>query len=179
MIIETERLYLRNFRKSDAAALLIYLSNPRVNCFKSEQLSSIEEAERHVEEKKKENLSLAISLKATDELIGDVFAAKEDPDTFTVGWHINQLFEGKGYAYEAAKGLLEYLFEKSGARRIYGYVEEDNVRSRKLCERLGMRYEGCMMDFISFVNKPDGTPKYENTCIYAILKREWDKQKGQ
>ncbi len=36
-----------------------------------------------------------------------------------------------------------------------------------------MRREGVFLEFISFVNKPDGTLLYENTCPYAILKKEW------
>lgn len=42
-IIKTERLRLRPFKESDAAALLAYLSNPRVNCFKDQQLSGTED----------------------------------------------------------------------------------------------------------------------------------------
>lgn len=45
--------------------------------------------------------------------------------------------------------------------------------SPELCEKLGMRNEGCFIEFISFVNYPDGTPKYENTMQYAILEKEW------
>lgn len=47
-----------------------------------------------------------------------------------------------------------------------------------LCEKLGMRREGMFQDFVSFVNNPDGTPHYENTCQYAILKQEWVHQKS-
>ncbi len=173
MTIKTDRLMLRNFRESDDVALLSYLWNPRVNCFKSEQLSSVEDARRLIAEKQNEQYSLAISLKETDELIGDVFAIREDDATFNIGWHINRLFEGKGYAFEAAKGFLSYLFDKEGARRIYGYVESDNIRSQNLCKRLGMRLEGCFKEFISFVDNPDGSPRYEDTCVYAILKKEW------
>lgn len=36
-----------------------------------------------------------------------------------------------------------------------------------------MRLEGKFKEFISFVNNADGTPKYENTWQYAILKKEW------
>lgn len=95
-ITETNRLLLRNFKESDAAALLSYLGNPRVNCFKSERLSSVGEAEEYIIDKQKEAYSFAICLKESDDLIGDVFAVKKDPDTFNIGWHINQLFEGKG-----------------------------------------------------------------------------------
>lgn len=104
-----------------------------------------------------------------DFIIGDVFALRENEDTYNVGWHFNKRFEGKGFACEAAAGLLDYLFREAGARRIYGFVEDDNIRSKRLCERLGMRREGCFKEFVTFVNNPDGSPKYEDTCVYAIL----------
>lgn len=30
------------------------------------------------------------------------------------------------------------------------------------------------VEFVSFTNAPDGTPVFENTCQYAMLKKEWD-----
>ena len=66
------------------------------------------------------------------------------------------------------------FFREAGARRIYGFVEDDNIRSKRLCERLGMRREGCFKEFVTFVNNPDGSPKYEDTCVYAILEKEWN-----
>lgn len=81
--------------------------------------------------------------------------------------------------HEAATEFLDYLFREAGARRIYGFVEDDNLRSKRLCERLGMRYEGCMKEFISFVYHPDGTPRYEDTCIYAVLNKEWKNNKNR
>ena len=60
------------------------------------------------------------------------------------------------------------------ARRIYGFVEDDNIRSKRLCERLGMRREGCFKEFVTFINNPNGTPKYEDTRVYSILKKEWN-----
>lgn len=39
-----------------------------------------------------------------------------------------------------------------------------------------MLREGVFLEFISFVNDPDGAPRYENTVQYAILKKEWDQQ---
>lgn len=117
-------------------------------------------------------LRYAVSLKKDDFIIGDVFALRENEDTYNVGWHFNKRFEGKGFACEAAAGLLDYLFREAGARRIYGFVEDDNIRSKRLCERLGMRREGCFKEFVTFVNNPDGSPKYEDTCVYAILEKE-------
>jgi RimJ/RimL family protein N-acetyltransferase len=56
---------------------------------------------------------------------------------------------------------------------IDAYTEDYNISSQHLCEKLGMRKEGLFKEFISFVNNPDGTPRYENTMQYAILSKEW------
>ena len=58
-------------------------------------------------------------------------------------------------------------------RRIYAYMEDYNLSSQRLCEKLGMRREGLFKVFVSFVNDEDGVPIYENTMQYAMLKKEW------
>ena len=105
-------------------------------------------------------------------ILSDFFGASA-LDTYSVGWNFNKNYEGKGYAAEAAKAYLDFLFTKKNVRRIYAYVADYNTRSQKLCERLGMRKEGCFLDFISFMKDENGVDIYENTMIYAILKREW------
>ena len=85
-------------------------------------------------------------------------------------------YQGKGYAYEAVRAYFDYLFQERGARRLYAYTEDDNLPSQRLCEKPGMRREGLFLEFVTFVNHPDGTPLYENTIQYAILKREWSAQ---
>ena len=86
------------------------------------------------------------------------------------------MYKRQGYAFEAAQAFFDYLFSQKGARRIYAYTEDHNLSSQHLCEKLGMRREGLFLEFISFVNDPDGTPRYENTVQYAILKKEWDRR---
>lgn len=86
---------------------------------------------------------------------------------------LNSAYQGKGYAFEAAHAFLDYLFNQKNARRVYAYVEDYNLSSQHLCKRLGMRKEGEFTEFVSFVNNPDGTPRYENTFQYAVLKKEW------
>jgi len=173
MIFETEHLIIRDFQKKDSVGLLEYLSNPRVNCFVGDSICSEEAAQVYMSNSPKDMLRYAVSLKKDDFIIGEVFALCERSDTYSVAWHFNKRFEGKGFAFEAATGLLDYLFLKVGVHRIYGFVEDDNKRSKHLCERLGMRFEGCFKEFITFINNPDGSPKYEDTCIYAILEKEW------
>lgn len=180
MQIETKRLIIRDFKEKDAVGLYEYLSVPQVNCFSSEKVNSFNEAIQKVKEKQKEGTygsCYAVCLRDSDFIIGEVFMMKEDIDTYSVGWNFNLNYGGKGYASEAAEGVFNYLFANN-ARRIYAYTEDDNVSSRKLCERLGMRKEGLFLEFISFINNADGTPHYENTYQYAILKKEWDKKES-
>ena len=56
---------------------------------------------------------------------------------------LNADYQGRGYAFEAARAFFDYLFRKKNARRIYAYVEDDNRSSQLLCEKLGMRREAC------------------------------------
>lgn len=51
--LETNRLILRPFCNEDAAGMLEYLSNPRVNCFLADRISSLEEALAIVQKRKK------------------------------------------------------------------------------------------------------------------------------
>ncbi|WDF51923.1 GNAT family N-acetyltransferase [Paenibacillus sp. KACC 21273] len=171
--IETQRLRLRHFIEADAQGLLEYLRQPRVNCFLDDKINTLQEAQLKIQKRSKDDSYIAVCLKDTNELIGELFALKEEPDTYCVGWNFNARFEGKGYASESVQALFQYLFTQMQARRLYAYVEDDNYRSQKLCERFKMRQEGCFVEFVSMTTYEDGTPKYENTFQYALLKKEW------
>ncbi|MEE7502646.1 GNAT family protein [Methylobacterium mesophilicum] len=171
--IRTERLILRRFRPDDAADLFAYLHRPRARCFLSGRLDTPAEAEAEAERRGRDDEYVAVSIAASDRLIGDLFCQPEPPDTFSVGWNFNAAYGGAGYAREAAAALFGYLFSERGARRLYAYVEEDNASSRRLCEALTMRREGLFREFVSFVDDDRGNPIFENTMQYAILRREW------
>lgn len=182
-ILKTNRLILRNFTVTDAAGLLEYTANPRVNCFMEQRISTLEDAVAEVAKRSSDDSHIAVCLKDSNELIGELFGMREDrdsdtdkdsnSDTYSIGWNFNGRYEGKGYASESANAFIENLFMEQGIRRLYAYVEDDNFRSQKLCEKLRMRREGLFLEFISFVKNEDGTPKYENTYQYALLKKEW------
>lgn len=172
-VVETDRLILRNFRQGDAADLFAYLHHPRPNCFASLELADLDAARAEVEARSGSDEHIAVCLRSSDTLIGDLLCLHEPPDTYSVGWNFNANFGGSGYAYEAARALFAHLFEAKAARRLYAYVEEDNVASQRLCERLGMRREGLFREFVSFVNDDAGNPIFENTLQYALLRKEW------
>lgn len=182
-MIETKRLILRPFTEADAMDLFEYLEHPTVNCFAGMKLNSLEDARKGIQERMKDpSCYLAIMLKENGKVIGEIWAVSENDeapdhtsmaDTFSPCWMLNGMYQKRGYAYEAAHAFFDYLFREKGARRLYAYTDEDNLPSQHLCEKLGMRQEGFFKEFVSFVNNPDGTPHYENTYQYAILRKEW------
>ena len=179
----TERLILRPFISDDAADVFEYLAVPAVNCFACMKLDSLDSAKTEMEKRAKDEFYLAIVLKESGKVIGEVFGhpegtAPEDEamDTFSPCWMLNLKYGGKGYAHEAAHAYYDWLFFQKGIRRIYAYTEDTNLPSQHLCERLGMRREGLFMEFVSFIKNSDGTPLYENTVQYAILKKEWEER---
>lgn len=171
-MIETDRLVLRCFRPEDAADLFAYLHQPVASCFLSLALKDMEEAGNEVRKRSAGDEHIAVCLKGSGKLIGDVFAIPEH-DTFSIGWNFNPQFGGKGFAFEAAKALVAHLFTARAARRLYAYAEDTNTPSQRLCEKLGMRREGVFTEFVSFKNDDRGIPIYENTMQYAILRKEW------
>ena len=183
MVIETERLILRPFSEGDAEDVYEYLKEPAVNCFACMKLNSLEEARAEMEKSALETeYYFAIVLKDAGKVIGEIDGYPESPnheeggaaDTFSPCWMLHEAYQGKGYAFETAHAFMDYLFREKGARRIYAYTEDYNIPCQRLCEKFGMRREGCFPEFVSFVKNADGTPKYENTIQYAILKKEWD-----
>jgi len=51
-----------------------------------------------------------------------------------------ETFGGKGYATEAAKAALRHGFETLKLDRIIALAKPENVASRRVIEKIGMRY---------------------------------------
>jgi len=54
-----------------------------------------------------------------------------------LGWFVYLEAEGKGYAYEAAFALRKWAFETKGFTTLVSYIDEGNLRSCRLAEKLG------------------------------------------
>ena len=75
--------------------------------------------------------------------------------------------QGRGYATEAVRLLLTYLFSERGKHRIAAYCDPRNAASAALLERLGMRREGHLRE--STWAKGEWT----DDLVYALLPDEW------
>ena len=112
-------------------------------------------------------------MKDTGKLIGNIYLAEQEFDTWELGYVFNKNFQRMGYATEAVKALLDDIFHDKNARRIVAMCNPLNEPSWKLLERLGFRKEGHLIKNIYFKKDGDGNPIWSDTYEYGILADEW------
>lgn len=81
-----------------------------------------------------------VDLAGTGECVGQV--AIGFPEEFPepeLGWLLFEGHEGHGYAYEAALRAKAFAFDEAKLETLVSYVDPENARSIRLCERLGGR----------------------------------------
>jgi len=58
-----------------------------------------------------------------------------------IGWALARRYWGRGYAFEAATAALDIAFDRLGWSRVISLIAPSNLRSIRLAERLGERFE--------------------------------------
>ncbi|HEV2744817.1 MAG TPA: GNAT family N-acetyltransferase [Rubrobacter sp.] len=53
---------------------------------------------------------------------------------------------GRGYATEISLAILRYGFETNGLARVWGIADAGNAASRRVLEKVGMTFEGCVVN---------------------------------
>lgn len=78
---------------------------------------------------------IAVELKSSHKMIGNVYLGKRDFDSLEMGYVFNRNYWGKGYAAESCKALIQQAFS-NGVHRIYAECDPRNKNSWKLLEAL-------------------------------------------
>lgn len=172
MIIETERLFIRYFEEEDGSDLFEYLSKEDVVRYEPYGTYLYDEAILEAKRRVDDRNYYAVVLK-TGKVIGNLYLAEGDFDTWELGYVFNSVYWGNGYAFESAKALITYAFENLRARRIIAMCNPLNESSWKLLERLNFRREGNLIKNIFFFKDGSGNPIWQDTYEYGLLKEEW------
>ena len=61
----------------------------------------------------------------------------QDPYYYDLGYRFTQKYWGKGYATEASAALMDYAFNKLKIPCVYALIEADNLKSRRVLEKVG------------------------------------------
>ncbi len=85
----------------------------------------------------------AVILKDTNELIGDCGITMQTVENETypeIGYHIRKEYCRKGFASEAASACLTFGFTIMKFPKIISYMKSDNIPSRGVAEKNGMKF---------------------------------------
>ena len=152
MMIQTERLTMRQLSLNDAAFILQLLNEPSFLRYIGDRgVRNLEAAERYIEAGPMESYRrngfglYGVALKDSDVLIGMCGLVKRpalsDPD---IGFAFLPAYWSQGYAFEAAAAVMVYGRDVLGLSRIVAIASPDNISSAKLLGKLGLRFERVM-----------------------------------
>jgi RimJ/RimL family protein N-acetyltransferase len=85
-----------------------------------------------------------LALRDDDSFLGDGGLTPQEVDgveELEVGYHVRRALQGRGYATEAARACMEYARDVVGARRLIALIDPANIASRRVAEKVGLRYE--------------------------------------
>jgi RimJ/RimL family protein N-acetyltransferase len=91
---------------------------------------------------------LQIAVRCEGDLVGDVavHALVDQPDTYELGVTMAPAAQGRRYATEALRAVIEELFGPQGAHRVLAVTDARNEPAARVFRRLGFRHEGRNID---------------------------------
>ena len=173
VLIETKRLIIRNFKDNDYKDLFEYLSDKETYKYEPGESITIETAKNLCKKRSKNNDFLAVQLK--NKIIGHIYLGQIEPKTiktWETGFIFNKKYQGKGYAAEALKAVVEYGFKNMDIHKIIAHCNPKNISSWKLLERVKMKREGKLRENIYFNVDKKGNPIWNDTYEYGLLKKD-------
>jgi ribosomal-protein-alanine N-acetyltransferase len=149
VIIETDRLLLRNFTIEDAPLIYNLNLDPEVIRYTLDPIRDIEHGREVLEKTILPQYALynhgrwAVITKSGNEFIGWCgLKARPEQNEIDLGYRFIKSAWGKGYATEAAWACIQYGFEKLNFHRIIGRAMPQNTGSIRVLEKCGMVFIG-------------------------------------
>lgn len=171
--LNTQRLTIRAFQSDDLADFAAYRADPIIAQYQSWNDYTEEDALRFYSNMDYQMFGvaglwfqLALIEKDSQQLIGDIALHFVDEQQVEVGFTLARTAQKKGYATEAMKSVIDYLFSVLKKHRITATTDAENSASMTLLMRLGFRKEGHFIQNIFFKGK------WGDECAFALLNKE-------
>lgn len=181
--IETERLILRRYKKTDLPAYIEFRANEKLHTFLPTKVrpdidgyaGSLNKIIKRYNYKTNPALTWAIELKKEHKIVGSVSVEQvlTEHKLCEIGWAINVNYQHQGIAYEASRALVDYLFTNFDFNRIQAFIWEGNIPSKNLALKLGFTWEGT--DRKARIKNG----KYLDIWNFGLLRQEWKQQKSK
>ncbi len=140
----TDRMILRRYRPEDAEALYRYLgTDPAMYKYSGwnpyATLEMAQETVRGFIDSYGDEHSYSWVMDIDDVIVGTIGAYDFKDDQIEVGFSVVKGWQGRGLATAALKKVLEYLTENEGISCVTAWCAAENIGSRKVLEKAGMR----------------------------------------
>ncbi len=168
VIVTTEHLILRRYKKNDLKDLYEYLSNSDVVKYEPYKPMTMSEVESNLAWRISTYEMIAVELKSNHRMIGNVYLGKRDCESLEMGYVFNKDYWGKGYAKESCEALMALAFA-DGIHRIFAECDPQNIASWKLLESLEFNREAHLKKNVYFWKDDNNKPIWKDTYIYAKL----------
>ena len=173
--LETERLILRRMMPSDLADVYDYAKRAEVSEFllwyPHDTTAFTRKYLKIVDSKYKrgEFYDWAVVCKADGRMIGTAGFTSIDVynNNAEIGYVLNSDYWGRGLAAEAAKAVITFGFEALRLVRIEAKYMTDNLGSKRVAEKCGMREEGILRQSVY------AKGRYVDVCLCSILIDEY------
>lgn len=145
IILETQRLYLREFINSDGFHFYYLNNDPEViKHTGNKAFQSLDEANNFIENYSDYSQNgfgrWAVCLKETDEFLGWC-GLKQEKEVIDLGFRFYKKHWNKGFATEAAKACVNYGFLKLKLPKIIGRVYVQNTASIRVLKKCNFKFE--------------------------------------
>lgn len=163
--METERLIIDRIRETDREDYFLQISHDKkvLETFICRYAENLEEFDFNPI---LQNRSLfAIRKKETGRLIGILLYFDETDIACEIGYGIGQEFWNRGYATEAVRRFIDYLFFEKGFHTVYASFFVGNEASKRVMEKCGMvfcRYSEKELEYLGA----------ERDLVYYEIRRE-------
>lgn len=151
--IQTNRLLLRQFEKSDIENVFKGLSHPDVIKYYGISFDSLEATKEQMNwfaDLKREGTGMWFAVCSLDNKTfygaGGLNDLDKEHKKAEIGFWLLPDFWGQGIMTEAMPLICDYGFDKLGLHRIEGFVESDNTNCKNAIAKLDFQYEGTMKD---------------------------------
>ncbi|PQB05292.1 GNAT family N-acetyltransferase [Aureitalea marina] len=145
IIVETDRLILREFRPQDAEKMYLLNLDPEVIRYTGDPpFQSVQDASNFLtgydDYKSNGYGRWAVLRKVDGEFIGWCGLKKHQDGMVDIGFRFYRKDWGKGYATESAQATLNFGLEELALEEIVGRAARENLASIRVLEKLGMAY---------------------------------------
>ena len=174
ILLETERLYLTKILDAHADKVLRYRSHPDVYLFQrwcpvdlEDVLGFIKKYSSRVDLTVNKWNQLGIYLRNKNDLIGDCGFCLFEKEQAEIGYTIAPDQQKHGYATEAMRGMLAYLFGGLKLHRVIARTDPMNIASQKVLRKLHFRQEAHFRQSIRMGNR------WADDLVFALLSEDW------